>query len=242
MLKPFMNPSTQIRITLMSLLLVQGSVFAFSDGLSRARQMAHNILTDIPVIRISFGEGIPKDWNLQNMEWKIVDAEGLILVSGSGNSIYDHVFERPGEFKIALSDGHDAEQHDQHGCSHQHYPEEILVIVSSMRMKYKLDELKFSKDIVANASAADIGILVPLVVESYDKNAFTIDLLDAQSHGIGTSLVAVPEERSFVVGSGTYLLKYKLVGRATQREAILMFDFMDNNGNVQCYTHMVPVK
>lgn len=242
MQKLVVNCSIHFRTTGVSLLLMIGVVLTFADWLYGAERSKGLYDTEVPVVRISFGEGIPGDLNLETVGWKILDVKGAGITSGIGNSIYEYVFETPGEYKILFMTEQEESHDGQLACNHLHYPEEILVMVSSLRMKYILDELKLTREIISNANSNDIDILVPLEIQSYANVPISIDLLDAQSHGIGSNIVAIPERRSMVVSSGTYLLKYNLEGSASQRDAILMFDFIDNNGNVQCYTHMNPVK
>jgi hypothetical protein len=242
MQKLVVNCSIHFKTTIVSLLLGLGVFLTFTDWLYGADRSKRLNETEIPVVRISFGEGIPRDLNLGTVEWRVLDAKGAGIASGIGNSIYEYVFETPGEYKVFLKTEQEGSHDSQLACNHLHYPEEILVRVSSWRMNYMLDELKLSSEIISNANSNDIDILVPVEVQSYANEPISIDLLDAQSHGIGSNIVAIPERRSMVVSSGTYLLKYNLEGSASQRDAILMFDFIDNNGKVQCYTHMAPVK
>jgi len=180
---------------------------------------------------ISFDEKIQFGDVENSAKWTITNTKDNIYVSVTGNLINDYVFSKAGTYEIAYSD---AKKHTAGECSHVQFEDRMSIKVNPVKMKFDFTKISFSDKIQRGKNCEGIFITVPVNVEMKDLQTAKFVVPNVTVAGVGSSIIAKPVTSEVILKNGKQFLRYQLSGVAAQ-EAYLMFDFVDNNNNIQTY-------
>lgn len=237
-----MNYQLKLFWTLIHTLLILASG-STSYGINSIDSRIYHDSTNILTYTISFEESIPLAIEFPAKSiWNIYDENNFLLSNGSGNLILEYVFAVPGTYLVDI-DIPKNETHE-HGfvCEHQTYPESIRVNVMPVKIRFDFDELIINGDIVANNDNSNITLNVPVEIQTFNNQSYPVEFADVKVNGIKSNIIGKPVIQKIMTSSDKIMLNYQLSGIAAQKDAILMFDFSDTNGNIHMYTHHKPVK
>lgn len=180
---------------------------------------------------ISFGQKI-EFGNIDNsVNWTISNKSGgTSPVYLKGNEINNYVFEKSGSYEIRFSE---TKKHSEE-CYHPAFDETMTVEVSAVKMIFDLSKVVFSDQIQQGRDCEGITVSVPVNITFQGQPNVKFSSPDINVAGIGSEIIAKPVQKEITLKEGTQIIKYNLSGVAS-REAYLMFDFVDNNNQVQCY-------
>jgi hypothetical protein len=101
-------------------------------------------------------------------------------------------------------------------------------------MTFDFSKILFSDKIRRGSNCDQIFVTVAVNVEMKDMQTALFVVPDVMVAGVGSEIIAKPVTPEVILKNGKQLLRYQLSGVAT-KEAYLMFDFVDNNNNIQTY-------
>jgi hypothetical protein len=182
---------------------------------------------------ISYGEKITFGTIENTANWTITNAKENIFANLSGNQINDYTFEKPGIYEISFSNN---KMHNDKECNHPQFEEKMIVQVSSIKMTFDFSKIKFSEKIQTGRNCDAIFITVPVNVVMKENVPTKFNIPNVMVAGVGSEIIAKPVIQEIIVKNGIQFLKYQLSGMAN-KEAYLMFDFVDINNQVQTYNH-----
>jgi hypothetical protein len=180
---------------------------------------------------ISFGEKIQFGTIENSANWTVSNSKENIRTSLSGNQINDYVFSMPGTYEITYSDSH---KHSSDECNHAQFEERMTIQVNPIKMTFDFSKILFSDKIRRGSNCDQIFVTVAVNVEMKDMQTALFVVPDVMVAGVGSEIIAKPVTPEVILKNGKQLLRYQLSGVAT-KEAYLMFDFVDNNNNIQTY-------
>ena len=181
---------------------------------------------------ISFGTKIDFGTIENGVSWTITSnalKSGTVFLNDQ--SINDFVFEKAGDYEILYKDN---VIHNSTECNHTHFAEKMIVQVSPVKMIFDFSKIVFSDKIRKGKSCDDIYITIPVNVNIKGDASAIFKVANAVAAGIGSEIIAKPVISEITLKNGVQLIQYRLSGIA-QKEAYLMFDFIDFNNNVQTY-------
>jgi hypothetical protein len=179
---------------------------------------------------ISFGEKINFGMIENSVNWAITNMSEKKIVNLSGNQINDFVFEKSGQYQIKFSE---TVLHSKEDCSHQSFPEIMIIEVSASKITFDFSKITFSKNIQLGNNQ-DVIISVPVSISNKENKISKTTLQNLTIAGLGSELIATPLQKEIVLQTGTQILKFSVSGAITS-STYLMFDFVDNNNQVQTY-------
>ena len=182
---------------------------------------------------ISYGEKITFGTIENTANWTITNTKENIFANLSGNQINNYLFEKPGIYEISFSNN---KMHNDKECNHPQFEEKMIVQVSAIKMTFDFSKIKFSDNIEVGRNCEGIFITVPVNVVMKENQPAKFLIPDVIVAGVGSQLIAKPVIQEILLKNGTQFLKYQLSGMAN-KEAYLMFDFVDINNQVQTYNH-----
>jgi hypothetical protein len=186
-------------------------------------------------IIISYGEKI--DFGNTNKEVHFYILSDAKQVHLRGNAINDYKFMTPGTYHIKVEE---KQSNKKASCTEKHFPKEIVVEVSRIKMNFDKKDVTFSSPITKNKSTDGITLQVPVTTETYDHLPAKLDFTPVRSAGIGTNITATLGASFKELPEGTHLLQYSLHGVVTEN-SYLMFDFIDANGKIQSAPLLTPI-
>jgi len=154
-----------------------------------------------------------------------------------GNEINQYVFSAVGNYTIKVVE----KKHQPISCNHAHFPKEINLRVSRIKMTFDANRVTFSKPIIKNMETKGTILTIPITIETADRLPAALNKTPISVAGIGSSIVAILDQSIQELPEGTHLLRYALNGIVTQN-SYLMFDFVDANGQIQSVSLASPVK
>jgi hypothetical protein len=187
-------------------------------------------------LMISYGESISLGKIEDDTTFSISSQFGTITLKG--NEINNYIFSKPGNYMIKVNE---IQHVNSESCNHNHFPKEISLIVSRVKMTFDGTKIKFSEQINKNKDTNGITLSIPVTIESFDNKPVTLNNSIVNSAGIGTSIVAKLNDKMKELPIGTHLINYELSGKVTEN-SYLMFDFVDANGLIQSVTLVNPIQ
>jgi hypothetical protein len=187
---------------------------------------------------IPFGDKLFLEEVDKSAVWTLVNLKDNTTNRFIGNQVNSHVFENPGRFELNYS--HSTAKND-HECSHSQFPQKMIIDVSSVRMDFDFENINFSRKINVGSSCDDIVVSIPVktTLAKGDAVKFIVPMLTVT--GVGVNLVGHPIQEEKMITNGVQVLSYKLSG-TVNKEAYLMFDFVDYNNQIQTYNHLEIIK
>jgi len=203
----------------------------FQIGNFSVTMASKSMSTEVQVI--SFGDKITLyEEVVADVTWTIKNTNTNVIVAfGSGDSLLRHIFEIPGNYQIDIQEPH---HHDPGDCNHAHLPEKVLVKVSGVRMTYDITSLLLSKEIVGGQETEGTTLTINAFVEIYDNIPKVFPFSTFNSAGVNTTIIGALTNPNLILNNGINVLEFSLTGKA-QSSTYIMFDFVDFNGNIQCY-------
>jgi len=189
---------------------------------------------------ISFGEKINFNYTIAaDVNWTIKNTlTNVIVAFGSGDSLLRHVFEIPGNYQIDIQEPH---HHDPDDCGHAHLPQKLLIKVSGVKMTYDMASLILSKEIIRGQETEGTTLSISAFVDIYDNIPKVFPFKTFESAGVNTNILGTLTNPNLVLNKGINILEFSLSGTALS-STYIMFDFLDFNGNIQCYYLMDQIK
>ncbi len=172
----------------------------------------------------------PFSYNLDtDVQWELKNEKGRSLKKGKGN-IDNQIFSTPGNYTLYIKEEH---SHNPNSCDHAHFPEQVNITVSPMKMVFDFSSVKFSEKITGAKSAKGIVATVNVDFSSFD-NSTAVYKNDFTTAGVGTSVIGKLKNEKITLKKGMNTLEFLLDGQASKGNYI-MIDFKDINGQVQRY-------
>lgn len=187
------------------------------------------------IINISFGESIELSRDYEKMTFNFKDNSKSINLNFT--ELIQYKFNKPGNYNI------DIIQHksiETHSCEHHSLPDSIVVLVDSIRFKFIDSSFKISNKIVQNQSTENINLSVDVEIENYYKTSYVLNLVEIESAGVGTDIIAKPISTKLKMTSGIYKLNYNLKGTCNY-PSYIQFDFKNHRGDVHSIAIKEPV-
>lgn len=181
---------------------------------------------------ISHGDKIDFGAIEKGVKWLVSSNDAQVKSTYlSENEINNFVFAKPGTYQISFQE---TQKHAAHECNHPQFKERMTIKVTPIKMTFDFSKISFSDKISRGSNCEQIYVTVPVNVVMKDLKSAKFSVADVIVSGVGSEIVAKPVSAEVVLKNGTQLLKYQLSGIAS-KEAYLMFDFVDYNGNIQTY-------
>lgn len=181
---------------------------------------------------ISHGDKIDFGTIENGVKWIISSTDAKVISTYlNDNEINNFVFAKPGTYEILFSE---TQKHTDHECSHPHFKERMMIKVSPIKMTFDFSKISFSEQIKKGNNCDQIFVTVPVNVVMKDVQSAKFIVSNIMVTGFGSEITAKPLNTEVILKNGTQLLKYQLSGVAN-KEAYLMFDFVDYNNNIQTY-------
>lgn len=187
---------------------------------------------------ISYGEKIQFGNVESSAKWTISNTKENIVAFVSGNQINEYVFEESGNYEIIYSE---IKKHDANECSHAQFEDKMTVLVSPVKMTFDFSKIVFSEKIRKGSNCDGIFITVPVNVTMKENTPIKFTIPNVMVAGVGSEIIAKPVSSEVLLKNGTQFFKYQLSGTAN-KEAYLMFDFVDVNNTIQTYYQPEIVK
>jgi hypothetical protein len=182
---------------------------------------------------ISFGDKIGFGDIENSVTWTISNNTEGVYVRLTGNQINDYIFDKPGIYEIIFSEN---KKYSLDACSHEQFPDKLLIKVSDVAMIYDFSTLQFKEELVGGVRLQNTEISVNVFFKSYKNEKATFSKGKIISAGIGTTIIGSMLNDATTLSPGINEIRYQLNGMATSGTYI-MFDFYDINGQVQSYTY-----
>lgn len=181
---------------------------------------------------ISYGDKIDFGAIEKGVMWTISSRDANVnVIYLSDNEINNFVFAKPGTYEISFKE---TKKQLDHECSHPQFKERMAIKVSPIKMTFDFSKISFSEKIRKGSNCDQIFITVPVIVAIKDLQTAKIEVSNVMVAGVGSQIIAKPTNAEIILKNGVQLITYQLSGVAT-RETYLMFDFVDNNNNIQTY-------
>lgn len=193
---------------------------------------------------ISFDESISKSLfvseDLKDASWVIKEKSSQTqLAQGNGESLYNYIFENPGEYQIEFTLApHNHEE--ENGCFHPDLPNIITLKVHNNSIKYFIDDCALSKDIIDGLDASGTILTIPVEVKSFNGEDVEIPT-NVYARGIDANIIGNLDENQRVLSSGSYTLNFFLTGNAA-KDTYISFDFEDVNNNIYSFSYTEKIK
>lgn len=185
--------------------------------------------------QLTYGQGLNLGKLSDAVTWTIKGPSGT--VSGKGNALNDYVFAQAGNYEISLEENVVVKEGQDH---HSSVPSSIQLKVDAVKMTFHQDELKLSTDIRKGVDTRGISMSIPVTIETLGEQKLDYPYTTVNSAGVGTNIVATLKAGT-VLKVGKQTLEYELSGMA-EKEAYIMFDFTDLNGQVQAVALKKPIQ
>lgn len=190
---------------------------------------------------LSFKQSLGNNYELTPfIHWTITQKNSnTVIASGDGNTLSSYIFNIPGEYSIALQNNtpnYDPNDHDE-----VHYPDIIEVSVSPVRITFDMNSIALSDDIIGGKDMNGSTVTITIQVDIFNNQPVVYPHPYFRSAGVRTTIEGALSNPNTVLMPGINILQYNLTGVATSGSYI-MFDFLDYNGDIQCYykPEMIP--
>ncbi len=164
-----------------------------------------------------------------DVSWELKESKGKTINQGTGD-IVNQIFKKPGNYTLFIKENH---SHNPNSCDHAHFPTQVNIVVSPVKMVFDKTSVKFSENIIGGKSTKGITMSVNVVLSSYD-NSITVYQQDFATSGVGTSITGKLKNGEAILKQGINTLEFLLDGQA-EKGNYIMIDFIDINGKVQPY-------
>ncbi len=201
------------------------AIFIASLGLNAQTQFGKKM----PFKVISFGEKIDFGQLDKSVRWTVSGQNGT--KSFSGSEINNYIFEQPGTYNIRFSEN---KMHNENECNHPPFDENFTVEVAAVKMVFDFSKIVFSKEIQSGISCDGIEVSVPVKIITSKEAPETATIPALRGAGIGVEITGKPVSETIKLRDGISTITYKLSGRASSPEYI-MLDFFDINNQTQTY-------
>ncbi len=174
------------------------------------------------------------------IEWSVKRNPGAVIASGFGNTLNSYIFSQPGEYLITLTD-HRPPYTGDGDDGYFIYPDEIALTVTPVKMTFDMSSVTLSQPIVGGQETAGSQVSVNVNVELYMNTPVNMNNTHFRSAGVNTTIEGNLLSPHPPLQPGLNTFTYNLHGTATA-STYIMFDFIDYNGDIQCYykPEMIP--
>lgn len=179
---------------------------------------------------ISYGEKINFGSVENSSSWSINFLPENKIINLTANQINEYVFDKPGQYIINFSEN---KIHKHGDCNHDAFPENMVIEVSASKMIFDFSKINFSNNFQVGNND-DIIISVPVSIATKENKITKSTIANLTIAGLGCNLVALPLQKEIKLENGTQIIKFSVSGTIAN-ETYLMFDFEDNNKNIQTY-------
>lgn len=186
---------------------------------------------------IAFGDAFSYKLD-DNTSWKIINSETFSVLNSGIGSIEKFIFSTPGNFEIEISEVISSSEND---CKHGHFPHKIMIKVSSIKMIFDFNSIKFRNEIVGGQSQSSNEISVDVYIESFNNEKVVFSDGKVISAGVGADIEGSLKSDGMALKQGINHFVYTLKGQAT-RGNYIMFDFLDINNQTISYTYPTIIK
>jgi hypothetical protein len=197
----------------------------------RDLQPPTDVVDDKADLHIAFGESIAGVWegSLQkNTGWSIAKAGGGVVRTGTGRDLLTFVFDAPGTYRVDILASTSADEEER---EHAPPPGSFKVIVGAVRMTFDLAHATLSQPILGGQPTDHIELRIPVDVAVFGGGTADVDVPEAHTAGVGTTVIAQPAEPRITLNSGVRTMTYRLSGTVPSGSYI-MFDLVDANGRI----------
>ncbi len=188
-------------------------------------------------LRIAYGQKLNRELtglNEDEMDNWTISLENAIVAEGQkmGISLYDFVWENPGNYILHINSSHKGESN----CNHENHEFNFNVVVSEERIDFKIDEISFSKELVKENLETGLTMTIPIdFLSKNNKLVFDTKSLVVHFQGAGCEVKALSENT--IIEQSSFELKYHVKGMV-EKDSYIMIDFLDHNGNITTYYHL----
>ena len=230
-----------IGLFFIQIVLFPTNLFAFSLKISSEILFEEKILKANQPEKIIIG--IRSHVSINNLaehqKWSIFDENNKLISKGIGQTLNNFIFNNAGNYSIKFTEKVDSNI-KQAACIHDNIPNQILVFVSPNNMVFDFEKITFSRPIEKGKETKGIVMKVPVSVDSNLHEEIQLNTTIIHTAGIDTNvegkLISNPK-----LLKGKQILEYELSG-LVNTESYIMFDMVDLNGNVQCYSYPKKVQ
>lgn len=170
--------------------------------------------------------------------WKIKNKNNGMPVKSGVGSITELIFDAPGNYEVEIIE---PVNYSHNECSHQLFPNKIMVEVSSVLIKFDLASVKFKNQISVGSLQSDNEVYVDVYFSSIDNQEYAFEQPLLIAVGVDVNITGELIGGKTILKLGINQLTYKLSGIAS-REAYIMFDFYGINNQITSYRYPTKVK
>ena len=213
---------------LLPLLIQQNNVFSQSVG-----QDSKNS------VRLSFGQHIlPEQLGLHakdKFEWKILNAKNELVADQSKGDLFSQEFSLPGNYVLHVDNTKSPQDHQ---CSHHSFSGSWLVEVSPVQVRFDLEKLSFSNELLSENIQRTLEMYIPVTVLKHNPEVSDIEIskMRVAFQGVDCNVIVKPKNPELKLSNGDYQITYTLTG-SVPKKTYIMIDFIDQNGNITTYYH-----
>lgn len=172
----------------------------------------------------------PFSLKLENLQqWDIVSKnDGSAFNQGVG-SILEFVFAKPGDFILTV---HGEKNVSEDDCNHDKDDKVYLIHVSPNALVFDFNSVQISPELVGGVNKS---YTIKVEADFNNYHNLSISFSGAlRAAGIGAEMQGELKGGSKELVPGKNLLEFQVSG-SCKTGTYIMFDFIDINGNIQCY-------